>query len=188
MLQYFWQSPSRWYHSLHFITFYLHEILKHKKLVLTASSHISISDQHSPYQGANSHFTTKTKLPWSSQHTSVHQVLVSRFASADSMWRIPVWSAGLHTKGTVPWSTWLLHTAAKELEIWELLCRVCLLRLSPEIPGLVQRGWQRAAWAQGQSKRGNTRCLLGFQAPADGLVAWLATTESNWLFSSFWPI
>lgn len=44
---------------------------------------------------------------------------------------------------------------------------------------------------QGQFKRGNTNCLLGFRAPADsnshGLVAWLATTERDqqWFFFLF---
>lgn len=91
-------------------------------------------------------------LSSSSQCPSVHQVLVSRFASADSTWCIPVWPSGLHTKCTVPWSTWFPHCSWGTGNLGTGCAKCAQPACSgsqPETPGLVQRGWQRAAWAQG---------------------------------------
>lgn len=79
----------------------------------------------------------------------------------------------------------------KELEIWELAVPSVPNQLALA-PSQRHLGWCRGDGReqpghrdQGQSKTGNTRCLLGFRAPADGntygIVAWLASTERNQL-------
>lgn len=109
-----------------------------------------------PYQDGNSRFTVKTKpLSSSLQCPSVHQVLASRFASADNVMAPSLTSRVTHQTQCL--EAHGFHTLSEELKIWEMVVPSVTNQLALVLSQRHQ-GWGRGDGKEQPGHRNQGQC------------------------------